>query len=444
MYLQEILEVSIGLVFIWLVISVATMSLQEWVANILNSRAKELERAIAQMLSSQDLTRQFYEYPLIANLYPQSQKKGKKARLPSYIPAKNFSAALFELVVQAGTDNSPVRTMTKEIEKQVAALKSPEQKRLAREDWNAILETAKHVAASGVGSAALDSLKFQMQAYAEKNPELQSSLDQLIPQVDSYYGQIVREQNSSAESGSDSALAMRQFRLGMLALGKVNPGLNKSVTALIKQAEVYAQQGEQAVAGMRVNLETWFNDAMDRLSGAYKRRAQLIALIIGFIVALILNVDTIRVATSLWREPTLRQAIVAEAQNYTQTDTSQASTATSPLDNIPALETQLQALNIPFGWTIDSFDTAGRKCSLLPIRKDQVWGMPSRDDQGLPVCEKIKDLPVDLHSWFIKILGLLITGLAAAQGAPFWFDILKKLVNVRGTGTKPDEVKAVG
>jgi hypothetical protein len=444
MYLQEILEVAIGLVLVWLVISVATMSLQEWVANILNSRARGLEKAITQMLSSQDMTRQFYAYPLIANLYPRPKKKGRKTRLPSYIAATNFSAALVELIVQAGTDNSPVRAATARIEKLLAAMTSPEQKKLAREDWNAILETAKGVAASDLGSAALDSLKFQLQAYAEKYPEFKPGLDQLIPQVDMYYGQVVDERSMSAESSSGNGLALRQFRLGMLALEKSNPSLNKSVTAISKQAETSAEKVERSVARLRTSLETWFNDAMDRLSGAYKRRAQLIAFIIGFIVALILNVDTIRVATSLWREPTLRQAIVAQAQNYAQSEASQTVSSTSPLDNIPVMEEQLKALNIPFGWTISAIETGGRQCSLLPIKASQVWGMPSRDDQGLPVCEKITDLPKDLHTWLMKILGLLITGLAAAQGAPFWFDILKKLVNVRGTGTKPEEKKTTG
>ncbi|HEY5157283.1 MAG TPA: hypothetical protein VII93_04890, partial [Anaerolineales bacterium] len=81
MYLQEILEVAIGLVFVWLVVSIGTMSLHEWLGNIANSRAKGLEKAIVQMLSSPDLTRRFYEYPLIANLYQQPKKKGQKVRL---------------------------------------------------------------------------------------------------------------------------------------------------------------------------------------------------------------------------------------------------------------------------------------------------------------------------------------------------------------------------
>jgi len=445
MYLQEILEVAIGLVFVWLVISVATMSLQEYLSNLLNTRAKEMEKAIAQMLSSADTTSQFYAYPLIANLYQSSIKTGKKPRLPSYIPANKFGATLFSLVVQAGTDNSPVRAMTAQINQQLASIQSPEQQKLAKADWKAILETAKNLAASGLGAAALDSLKLQVQIYGEKYPEVKPSLDMLIPQVDTYYGQFVQEQRAAVESGADTGLAMRQFRLGLLGLQKTNPRLSNSVTAIIKQADGYALRADQVVATARLNLETWFNDAMDRLSGTYKRKSQLIAFILGVILALLLNVDSISVATSLWREPTLRQAIIAQAQSYTTSEASQGSTTTAnPLQNIPALETQLQALNIPFGWTFATVNTAVRQCSLLPLQASQVWGISSQDSQGQSVCKQISNLPPDIISWLVKIIGLLMTGAAAAQGAPFWFDILGKLVNVRGTGSNPAEKQPVG
>ena len=117
MYLQEILEVAVGLVFVWLVISLATMSFQEWISTIVNLRAKNLKTAIVQMLGSKNLTRLFYEYPFITNLYVRSNKRSKKTRLPSYIPAEKFAATLFELVIQAGTDSNPVQEITKEVEK---------------------------------------------------------------------------------------------------------------------------------------------------------------------------------------------------------------------------------------------------------------------------------------------------------------------------------------
>ena len=60
MYLQEILEVAIGLVFMWLILSIASMSFQEWIGNALKWRASELEKAITQMLKSGEMTRRFY------------------------------------------------------------------------------------------------------------------------------------------------------------------------------------------------------------------------------------------------------------------------------------------------------------------------------------------------------------------------------------------------
>src|SRR5437870_4444360 len=40
--------------------------------------------------------------------------------------------------------------------------------------------------------------------------------------------------------------------------------------------------------------------------------------------------------------------------------------------------------------------------------------------------------------WSIqKLVGLLLTGLALSLGAPFWFDLLSKLINLRGAGAKP-------
>jgi hypothetical protein len=443
MYLQEILEVAIGLVFLWLVLSIAAMSFQEYLANALKWRARELEKAIVQMLSSEDLARRFYQHPLIANLYAQPKNPKRKPRLPSYISASKFSAALFELVIDAGTDESPVKAITGEIEKQLAAIENPEQQKLGAEDWQAILETAKQVAASEAGAAAVDSLKQQLRAYAQKYPQAQGAVDGLLPELDAYYAQFVEEQRASQASSTNTSLAMRQFRLGLLALQKANPKLKESVEAVIREVEAYALRGEQEVANARVSIETWFNDVMDRLSGSYKRRSTLVAFIIGFVLAVILNIDSINVATSLWREPTLRQAIVAQAEAYTPPATS-ADGSPRPLEAIPALQTALKALSFPAGWTSAVFDTGGRQCSLLPLNSGQVWGIPSKASDGTAVCKQITNVPVDVYGWLAKILGFLMTGAAAAQGAPFWFDILKKLVNVRSSGVNPSEKQPAG
>ena len=341
-------------------------------------------------------------------------------------------------------DSNPVQAMTDELEKQFASIESPEGKERARADWDAILRTARNVTSSGFGIVALDSLKLQIQSFGEKYPEIKPALEKLLLQMDDYFGQFAEKHGAGLNSEPDAGLAMRQFNLGRLALEKTNPRLGESVNAIVRQSEGYGLTGEQAVAATRLNLESWFNDAMDRLSSDYKRHAQLVSFIIGFILALLFNVDTIHAATRLWREPILRQAIIAQVESYNPPASSQEGSLFPPLESIPALQSQLNALNIPFGWTTAPFDTAGRRCSLLPFQDGMVWGIPSLDDQRQAICRKLDNLPVDVYAWLVKILGLLITGSAAAQGAPFWFDLLKRLLSVRNTVVNPVEQTPVG
>jgi len=76
-------------------------------------------------------------------------------------------------------------------------------------------------------------------------------------------------------------------------------------------------------------------------------------------------------------------------------------------------------------------------CTMRPKSDADVWGIPF-DSQ----CHSIINAPKynDPTGWLLKLLGIFITGAAAAQGAPFWFDILKKVVNVRASGVNSDEM----
>ena len=76
MQLDAILEVAIGLVFVWLVISVATMEGQNRIGNLLNWRADYLERSIFSMLKDKTLVEKFYNHPLILEL-AKKDKEGK-------------------------------------------------------------------------------------------------------------------------------------------------------------------------------------------------------------------------------------------------------------------------------------------------------------------------------------------------------------------------------
>jgi hypothetical protein len=109
-----VLEVAIGLIFVFLLFSTICAALREGIEAWTKTRAAYLERGLREMLHDKDgtgLAKQFYEHPLIFSLYSaKGYKPGKLDdkvgllprgdQLPSYIPAKNFSAALIDLILR--------------------------------------------------------------------------------------------------------------------------------------------------------------------------------------------------------------------------------------------------------------------------------------------------------------------------------------------------------
>ncbi|HEY0606383.1 MAG TPA: hypothetical protein VGD58_25895 [Herpetosiphonaceae bacterium] len=175
---------------------------------------------------------------------------------------------------------------------------------------------------------------------------------------------------------------------------------------------------DQDLDKVRQNIEEWYNGTMDRVAGWYKRRAQWVLGIMGFGFALFLNLDTFAIATTLARDAYAREALVAASQTYI--DEAKASPVASPPPttscnndkNSPECRfdtnmTTLRSLPLPIGWSWD-------KLPPDPLSQNWWW------------------------FWFFKILGLLCTGLAVSLGAPFWFDLLNKLMVIRST-VKPKE-----
>ena len=129
----------------------------------------------------------------------------------------------------------------------------------------------------------------------------------------------------------------------------------------------------------------------------------------------------------------LRQAINANA-----TQILAQSGQTSPpavADLVVALQNQYLNVSLPMGWVFDNEQSlAGMGCSFLP-GAGSTFGVAWRGG-----CLRPVDTPLTPTGWLwsvTKIAGLLMTGLATTQGSSFWFDVLVKIVNVRGTGIKP-------
>ena len=143
--------------------------------------------------------------------------------------------------------------------------------------------------------------------------------------------------------------------------------------------------GQDAANVLKERLADWFDEGMSRVAGWYKRQAKVMIFVIAGTVTVATNASSIHMAEEFWRNDALRTQIAAQAQVAAQAG------------DVTGLEaSNLQSLEaFPIGWS----------------------NVPT----GAWDCLKI-------------LLGWIITTAAVSLGAPFWFDLLGKVANLRGSG----------
>ncbi len=171
---------------------------------------------------------------------------------------------------------------------------------------------------------------------------------------------------------------------------------------------------------LRNGLASYFDTAMDRVSGTYKRYLKWISLGVGFVLVIFLNADSISVGTALWKDASLRAQMVESAGAVVAAGQPSTAPADEKIKDIKKsledLEGKLRPL--PIGWPDPDYSRQNFKSWKDPLSSIGIgWLL-----QWLPV----------------KLFGLLLSALAVSLGAPFWFDMLSKFMNVRGSGPQPE------
>lgn len=169
--------------------------------------------------------------------------------------------------------------------------------------------------------------------------------------------------------------------------------------ALLQAVDIGGDDFERIAA----HLGNWYDGAMDRVSGRYKRRAQHLLFGIGLGAAVLLNINAFSMVESLAKNATLRRAVVAQAEAQARAGVPQAEA------DFSAWIQKFDALGVPVGWSGGSLQALA-----LPTRASPVFG------------------------WFQIVVGYLLTALAVTLGSPFWFDVLNRLMVIRAT-VKPTE-----
>jgi hypothetical protein len=501
MDLGVVVEVAIGLIFMWITLSLASIQIQEWITTILDKRAKDMEGAIHEMLANPNLKSQFYDHPIIRGLTARKRKRlssvpawfyrypivrgftREERKLPSYIPSQTFALALFDITMTSGTESSLIQQgilrIRDDFQKQLDESRKKPKNQAVIDTLNILADLARSAAATEAGTSITnytrEVLVKEVQRVSERyindkngNPDRElvligkmlqrtlreaslianNELDKVQAKADSQGNQTAKDKTKQPAASSpekdDAKLMLDKLTKGVAAISVISPELNQTLSVLFFNLEEYAVEKEKQIDKARVNLEDWFNNSMDRVSGVFKRYSQAVALLLGFGLALFLNVDSISLAQYLWREPAVRQILVTQASNYQPPE---GQPATNPQQTVQQFTQQFGGLHLPIGWDIEIYGnrvkalgwlaTYNSECQLFP-RGSQYFGIPLFSSN---VC-LTQPYTVDSTNILQKFFGILITAGAIAQGAPFWFDVLKKFVNLRGTGPNPVEKEA--
>ena len=243
---------------------------------------------------------------------------------------------------------------------------------------------------------------------------------------------LIDQLKSSDTSPSDMAeIKAVLFNAELSKQKLISEDLRKALVSLYNRAKEDIDQFQK-------NIETYFNNAMDRAAGEYKRSAQKFIALISLILAASLNVDSIHIAKKLWENPDaltktvdnisqLTKQVQKDSTNHftiTNTDNkviidskrmmdslatdSTGKTIRVPVEEIKEARIYLSRAGIPMGWTENNFPPGDGE-------QKNLWG------------------------WLVKLAGILLTTIALLLGAPFWFDLLNKVINLRVAGKKPKE-----
>ena len=203
---------------------------------------------------------------------------------------------------------------------------------------------------------------------------------------------------------------MTEIQKGIKALPDWMPTFKDSLQAL-------ANNAGKDIDLFRTSVENWYDDHMSRVSGWYKRHVAKITIVIGAILVLLLNINTLTIGRTLYSNSVVRTAVSTVAAKTTSCQ------GKTQQECLAGLQSQLSAAaqaGLPIGWgRVADCAAPTASCNWLDQR-----GIFSRHG-GSP------------WQFVLVLVGFLITIIALTPGARFWFDLLGRLGSLRSTGPKP-------
>ncbi len=184
---------------------------------------------------------------------------------------------------------------------------------------------------------------------------------------------------------------------------------------------------EGDLARVQLALEVWFDACMERVSGRYKQRTQVILFLLGLLLAGVMNIDAFSVGRALFQDKALRDGAVAQASELLPRDTehalpAQAQDQAQAQDAFMVLQRDLDEIQFPTGWEPPPQHLWRPEETTAPV-----------EPPGVASTWPATAARLDWLALLQMLIGWTVTAFAVMLGAPFWFDMLSRFMVVRST-----------
>jgi hypothetical protein len=496
MFGSVILDTAIGMILVFLLLSLMVTAANEIIAAALLSRAKWLRKGLNRLLTAGWVDR-LYAHPLIQGTaidpptkWQQLSSLPWRGEGPSYIPSRAFATALLDLVTEDDNSLLTAKTALQRVLDRIPA---------SRGSIAALVDTMQGAAAAlpsttaagkrlqadlrallaqlGAGPVDAASLAQALRGIAQAtgDPVLAQAKAQLEALAKTAEGmpppsvsQSQRELDAVASfavplgsAGEDLRKELKELRDSIdtkdYTIGDARNEIQRFIDQLSDRymTDVIAAIPDQHVratlsvllddAGhdlerFKENIEVWFNNSMDRVGGWYKRQSQWVIAGLAVTVAIGLNADTLLIVHHLSTQSGARDALVAQARGFTERPLPNdgGPGGVDPYARFKLIQDQLDQLGLPIGWfrNDSAINSAGGHSQSVAavFRQSNFLVLPKTS---------VVPFEVDFAGWWraisFHLIGWLLTALAASLGAPFWFDTLNKFMSVRSAGKAPEE-----
>ncbi|MEM8719602.1 MAG: hypothetical protein AAGE84_09875 [Cyanobacteria bacterium P01_G01_bin.39] len=353
MSLSIIISIAITLTFVYLLLSIATSEILEITATVLNLRGKNLKQSIINLLGEQQGDRNLFT-TLFNDIIGNNKDEEDESKYPitNRLYQKYLTPALS---IKEGQTSKP---------KAIGNIQSKQ-------------------FASGLIATVREIISEDDQKQLTLDPELsrEKQLEIVFKKVEN---------------------------------SRLPEKLKTDLFYILQRSKSRLTTTEAEINHLEQEVQDWFDYSMQYASEIYQRKVKVISFVLGIILVLAFNVDTVNIVDQLSKSDVLTSEFNTLAMQVIESNPEVSSC--SQADNSSDVRTCINSLQEQLNIALDNIDN-------LPIG----WNLSA------PFKKQFS--PLNFAHVFNALLGWFISAIAVSMGAPFWFNVLKKLVNIKSSQT---------